>query len=104
LWVNAPNVTMLTPRHKLMALGWPAIRKSFVGGVFSFWNAFRAAPRDDLIVLVNERYSTAMFNVDAVGENSDRKSVPYTIRNVQTFERRDGQWLLISSFATGAPE
>ena len=104
LWVNAPNVTMLTPRHKRMAMGWPAVRKSFVGGVFSFWNAFAATPRDDLIVLVDDRFSTAMFNVDAIGENRAQQTVRYTIRNVQTFERRGGQWLLISSFATGAPE
>ena len=104
LWATDAKVTMITPRQKRTAIGWPAVKRAFVEGVFTFWNAFDALPADTPLVVIDGAKANAMFSIDAVGENSAREVVHYTIRNSQIFEKRGDRWLLIGSFATGRPE
>jgi ketosteroid isomerase-like protein len=104
LWVIAPNVTMLSPGQRRIAIGWPSVRKAFVEGVFTFWNTFKAAPNDYPMVVINDDMARAMFWVDAVGRNRAGEVVHYSVRNEQEFERHGDRWLLIGSFTTGAPD
>ena len=104
LWDIEANVSMLTPRQRRLAVGWPAVRRAFVEGVFTFWNALNAAPIDTPLVLISGTSANALFLVDAVGENRAGKIVHYSIHNSQLYEKHGDQWLLIGCFASGAPE
>ena len=103
LWAHEPTVSMLTPGQKRAAFGWPAVRRAFGEGVFSFWNRIDAAPAHAPFVLINAGTATAHFRIDAAGQDRSGKAVRYVIVTEQIFRLSEGQWRLVAAWSSGRP-
>ena len=104
LWDTNANVSMLTMRQHKLAVGWPAVRKAFLQGAFTYWNGLHAEPHDPPLVVFTGDAANALFLVAATGQTRSGQPVDYWIHVSQIFVRHGDQWAMIGCYATGEPE
>lgn len=102
LWTHDANVTLINPRDKVISVGWDAVAKNW-RNVFNSWSELKVTQSQGPFVRVNGdvAWSAAVANVVGKTRNGDAVNAP-TFEN-DVFEKRGGEWLIVSHSASRVP-
>ena len=104
LWAHDPSVTNINPGDKTVSVGWDAVREGFLAnGPQKFWAKLKLTQADGPYIQVKGGVAWASDFVDAAGTTKAGKAMTARTMEHSVFEKRGGQWLLVSHSAARAP-
>ncbi len=99
LWAHDGTVTLVNPRGGI-SVGWETVQKSW-DVVPTLWSQLTITPTDGPYIEVKGDVARSMGMVSVVGKSKAGEAVNRPTLEVDTFEKRNGAWLLVSHAASG---
>lgn len=104
LWAHDDSVSIVHPSSKVPLIGWEAVRKSWVEGTFARFSELSASMTDPNI-RVNGNTAVAVGIEIVRGKRADNgAAVEFTALTTNTYEKRDGHWLMVHHHASRVPQ
>jgi ketosteroid isomerase-like protein len=104
LWAHDANVMLINPRDKSITVGWDAIKKNWEK-TFSGYSELKVTEADGPYIQVRGDVAWATGIADAVLRlKATGATISSPTYEADVFEKRGGQWLLVSHTALRVPK
>jgi ketosteroid isomerase-like protein len=103
LWAHDASVTLINPSGKSIAVGWDAVKKEWEG-LFNVLGELKVTQADGPHISVKGDVAWSTGIASAVGKFKSGTDSTGATYESDVFEKRDGQWLLVSHVALRVPK
>ena len=104
LWAHDSAVTIIHPSSKQPLIGWEAVRKSWAEGTLARFSELTVSMTDPS-VRVNGNTAVVVGIENVRGKRADNgAAVEFVALTSNTFEKRDGRWLMVHHHASRVPQ
>ena len=103
LWARDASVILVNPSDKSISVGWDAVKKDWQAQ-FNFLSELKVTQVDGPYVSVKGDVAWATGITNAVAKSKAGVDVGGPVYESDVFEKRSGQWLLVSHVALRGPK
>ena len=103
LWAHDASVTLVNPADKSIAAGWDAVKKDWEGS-FNALAELKVTQTDGPHISVKGDVAWSIGIATAAGKFKAGQTTGGLFYESDVFEKRDGQWLLVSHVALRVPK
>ena len=102
LWAHDADVTCIHPSGRALLVGWEAVRKSWAEGTFRRFGEMNVTMADPHVRIHGT--VAVVVGVEAVRAKraDDGQAVEFQALTTNTYEKRDGRWLMTHHHASRA--
>ena len=104
LWVHDGSATIIHPSSKAPLVGWDAVRKSWMEGTFARFSELSVSMSDPSI-RVSGNTAVAVGIEIVRGKRADNGAMAeFMALTTNTYEKRDGRWLMVHHHGSRMPQ
>ena len=104
LWAHDANVTIIHPSSKEPLVGWDAVRKSWAEGTLARFSEIQLSMPNPHVRVNGTTATVVGIEMFRAKRADNGQTVEFQALTTNTFEKRDGRWLMTHHHASRMPQ